>query len=306
MIKSAFSQSAHFFARPQTQKDALAWTTPEANRGYSCIGKEKVTNLADKDQIEELRNQNPDLKESYEIGREGQEGFDNPWPDRFDAETDQTGERFRDDMQQFFLLCKELHKQVMRAIALALEIDETWFDEYTVVGDNTLRLLHYPPVRKSVLARKTGQVRAGAHTDYGSITLLFQDDRGGLQVQSPKGSFIDARPIPDTIVVNAADLLTRWSNDTIKSTVHRVVEPPPPPEATQNGINSNVNSNGTTETQNGTEEQYPARYSIAYFCNPDFDKFIDVIPHTVSAGNEKKYPGINSGEYLVQRLAATY
>ena len=71
-------------------------------------------------------------------------------------------------------------------------------------------------------------MRAGAHTDYGSITLLFQDMAGGLQVLSPKGTFVNATPIEDTIVVNAADLLTRWSNDTIKSTKHRVVEPPKP------------------------------------------------------------------------------
>ena len=135
-----------------------------------------------------------------------------------------------------------------------------------------MRLLHYPPVARETFAQKKGQVRAGEHSDYGSITLLFQDERGGLQVESPNGTFVDATPIPDTIVINAGDLLARWSNDTIKSTKHRVVEPPRPPE------------DGDT---------YPARYSIAYFCNPNFDRFIEAIPGTFNESRPKKYPGIN-------------
>lgn len=105
----------------------------------------------------------------------------------------------------------------------------------------------------------------------GSITLLFQDMAGGLQVLSPNGNFVNATPIEDTIVVNAADLLARWSNDTIKSTKHRVVEPPAPAAS---GV-------------------HPARYSIAYFCNPNFESYIDAIPNTVDETKGKKYPGIN-------------
>ena len=96
-----------------------------------------------------------------------------------------------------------------------------------------------------------------------------QDMAGGLQVLSPKGSFVNATPIEDTIVVNAGDLLARWSNDNIKSTTHRVVEPPT------------------------SAEIHPARYSIAYFCNPNFDRFIDAIPGTFDDVNVKRYQGIN-------------
>lgn len=191
-------------------------------------------------------------------------------------------------MRAFFHRCQELHVQVMRAVALALGLDERWFDGYLSHADNTIRLLHYPTVKHGVLTRGlNGQVRAGAHSDYGTITLLFQDARGGLQIRSPQGTFVDATPIPDTVVVNAADLLARWSNDTIKSTIHRVVEPPPFP------------------TSDKQLDEHPARYSIAYFANPNFDAFIDVIPGTASEA-DKKYAGVNSGEYLVQRLTATY
>jgi isopenicillin N synthase-like dioxygenase len=236
--------------------------------------------LTDATEVEALRAQAPDLKESFEIGRDGEEGLPNNWPSG-DAEA----EKFREFMIGFHGLCKELHVEVMRVIAVGMGLEEGYFDGYTDVGDNTLRLLHYPPVSKEVFRRNEFQVRAGEHTDYGSITLLFQDDRGGLQVKSGNGKFIDATPIPGTVVVNAGDLLARWSNDTIKSTLHRVVEPPAPKEG----------------------DVHPARYSIAYFCNPNFKSYIEAIDGTYGGDmGEKRYPGINSGEYLVQRLAATY
>jgi isopenicillin N synthase-like dioxygenase len=135
-------------------------------------------------------------------------------------------EGFKGTMLEFFEQCKGLHVEVMRAIAVGMGLEDSFFDGFVDVGDNTLRLLHYPAVDKKVFQVNPGQVRAGEHSDYGSITLLFQDSRGGLQVKSPNGKFIDASPIEGTCVVNAGDLLARWSNDTIKSTVHRVVEPP--------------------------------------------------------------------------------
>ena len=264
-----------------------------------------MTQITERDEVEKLRDEVPDLKESFEIGREGEEGCPNQWPDEIlhphsnktngDTTTITNGQsksnaearEFKSVMQDFFQRCQALHVRIMQAIALGLGISEEYFDEYTDVGDNTLRLLHYPEVPKNIFLQNKAQVRAGAHTDYGSITLLFQDDKGGLQVQSPEGTFVDATPIPNTIVINAADLLARWSNDVIKSTKHRVVEPPTP-------LAGNV---------------HPARYSIAYFCNPNFDKEIDAIPGTYKdgvLGSGKKYEKVKSGDYLVRRLEETY
>ncbi|KAF2157140.1 Clavaminate synthase-like protein [Myriangium duriaei CBS 260.36] len=276
-ISRTFAFSAHFFRLPQSEKDKLAWYSPRANRGYSAQGQEKVTDLTDHDEVAKLREEEgEDIKETMEIGREGEEDCPNLWPEG--------EEEFKEWMTGFFGRCKDVHRLVMRAVAVGLGIEEGWFDGYTDGGDNTLRLLHYPAVEGRVFRENSRRVRAGAHTDYGSITLLFQDERGGLQVRAPDGSYVDAKPIPDTIVVNAGDLLARWSNDVIRSTKHRVVEPP------------------------GMEEEkvHPARYSIAYFCNPNFDRFIDAIPGTYGEGNEKKYKGVNSGDYLEQRLTATY
>ncbi|KAF1986805.1 Clavaminate synthase-like protein [Aulographum hederae CBS 113979] len=283
-LSRVFSHSAKFFERPQAQKDELAWYSPEANRGYVAHGREKVTQLEDHDEVEALRAANPDLKESLEIGRDDEAGLPNMWPDKFD----EAGKEFKEVMKAFHDECKNLHMEVMRSVALGMGIEEDWFDGFTDKGDNTLRLLHYPGVKRSMFKEKTGQVRAGEHSDYGSITLLFQDDRGGLQVKSPDGTFVDATPIEGTVVINAGDLLARWSNDTIKSTKHRVVEPP-----LKKG------------QEVGVGEDYPPRYSIAYFCNPNFDRMIEAIPGTFEE-NGKKYEGINSGEYLVKRLTATY
>ncbi|KAG9194864.1 Clavaminate synthase-like protein [Alternaria panax] len=282
-VSTVFSHSAKFFARPKEQKDKLAWYSAAANRGYVTQGREKLVMLEETGTEAEMRALVPDLKESMEIGRDDQPETPNMWPSG-----DDEAKEFKQQMMGFFETCKSLHMQVMRAIALGMGIEETWFDGFTDAGDNTLRLLHYPGVSKSIFKRNDGQlqVRAGEHSDYGSITLLFQDARGGLQVRSPKGTFVDATPIEGTIVVNAGDLLARWSNNTIKSTLHRVVEPPPKPE-------------------DADKEEYPPRYSIAYFCNPNYERNIEAIPGTYEKDG-RKYGDVLSGDYLIQRLTATY
>ncbi|KAJ4329912.1 hypothetical protein N0V87_010456 [Didymella glomerata] len=283
IVSNAFSHSAKFFARPQDQKDAMAWYSAAANRGYVAQGREKLVPLDETGTEEEMRKTVPDLKESLEIGRDDQADMPNMWPSG-----DEAAKAFKQEMLRFFETCKDLHMQVMRAIALGMGIEESWFDGFTDAGDNTLRLLHYPGVSKSMFKRNDGQlqVRAGEHSDYGSITLLFQDKRGGLQVKTPKGTFVNATPIEDTIVVNAGDLLAQWSNDTIKSTKHRVVEPPPQKE------------------DDGTDS-YPPRYSIAYFCNPNYERMIKAIPGTFEETG-RKYQDVQSGEYIIGRLTATY
>ncbi|KAL4795980.1 hypothetical protein BDV19DRAFT_361864 [Aspergillus venezuelensis] len=289
MTLRVFRASASFFSRPQDQKDTLGWTTPQANRGYVRTGREKLTRVDDDhSQQEDRRVKNPDMKESMEIGREGVEGLPNQWPDHLD----EAGKEFKETMLEFFDMCKELHVRVMQAIALGMNLPVHFFDEYVDKGDNNLRLLHYPAVHKDVFKNNPGQVRAAEHSDYGSVTLLFQDRRGGLQARSPEGTFVDVTPFPDTVVINAGDLLARWSNDTIKSTKHRVIEPPK-----------------VVGEEGDESDTYPERYSVAYFCNPNTDKFIEAIPGTYGEGEDiskAKYPGITAGDYLVQRLSATY
>jgi isopenicillin N synthase-like dioxygenase len=158
-VKHTFAMSAHFFDQSDEAKMSLCWTTPEANRGYSAPGREKVSQLTDIGDVEKIRAAAPDLKESLEIGREGEPGHPNMWPQEKDALSG-----FKTDMQEFHKLCQDVHVEVMRAIAVGMGIDEKYFDGYVDVGDNTLRLLHYPAVNADVFKINPGQVRAGEHS----------------------------------------------------------------------------------------------------------------------------------------------
>ncbi|KAG5930847.1 hypothetical protein E4U53_002102 [Claviceps sorghi] len=280
-VQRTLARSAAFFALDDEAKLKLSWTTAEANRGYSSLGREKVTLNIDMAEADRMRSAAPDLKETMEIGRDTDPRFPNQWPDEDDAT--RVGLRgFRADMMDFYGKCQALEAEVMRAIALGLGLEQDFFEQYIHPGSNNLRLLHYPGVKADVFKLNPEQMRTGEHSDYGCITLLFQDDRGGLQVRSPSGDFVDATPIEGTVVVNAGDMLARWSNDTIRSTIHRVARPP------------------------SRDHEYPARYSIAYFCNPNMDSFIETLPGTYATDRDRKYEGITSGDYLVQRLEATY
>lgn len=210
-----------FSSRPSLTPSQL---NAHSNRGYVSHGREKVTQINDTAEVAALRAHAPDLKESLEIGRDNHPRLLNAWPDHYDHE----GTAFRKTMVNFYHACQGIHIQLMQAIAAGLGLHAGHFDGLIGAADNNLRLLHYPAVSKEALSGE-GHVRAGEHTDYGTTTLLFQDLRGGLQVRSPKGNWIDATPIEGTIIVNAGDLLSRWSNGLLASTEHRVVQPPNDP-----------------------------------------------------------------------------
>ncbi|KAL4907261.1 hypothetical protein BDW74DRAFT_176042 [Aspergillus multicolor] len=223
---AAFAASASYFSLPQQTKQTHTMPSVESNRGYAAQGLEKLSPFA------------ADLKETLHTGREDDPAHPNIWPE--DSEV--LG--FRKEVSSFFETCAAASVQVMRAIAVGLDIDEAYFDTYMERGDHKLRLLHYPETRKDVFTLEPRAVRAGEHTDYGAITLLFQDG----------------------------------------STAHRVVQPPMQTEG----------------------EVWPARYSIAFFANSNENSFIEVIPGTVRSESGKKYEGIMSGEYYLQRLRSTH
>ncbi|KAG1885351.1 uncharacterized protein F5891DRAFT_1233577 [Suillus fuscotomentosus] len=228
----------------------LAWDDPKANRGYVQVGRERVTTSMDAAEIAVLRAKAPDTKESMEIGCENHPTFSNKWPQETEVP------RFKQTMLHFFQTFHEVHTMVMKSIALGLDLPEDFFDN---------KIDHY-----------------------GTLTLLFQDSIGGLEVQNPHTKhYQPASPIPGTIVVNAGDLLARWSNDVLRSTLHRVVAPP----ATK---------------INATEGMTPARQSIAFFCNPNFDAIIESLPTCTSTSNPSRYPPLTTEQYIVGRLATTY
>ncbi|KAL0573114.1 hypothetical protein V5O48_008836 [Marasmius crinis-equi] len=277
-VSNVFQKSADFFKLPTEVKDKLAWEDPRSNRGYVRVGRERVTQSKNAEEIAQLRNKAPDYKESMEIGRDWDSEWRNMWPQESDAP------EFKNTMLAFYQTCHELHVEMMRSIALGLGLEEQFFDKKIDKQCHNLRLLSYPPIKRLLLDGE-GQARAGAHSDYGTLTLLFQDSVvGGLQVRNPNtGSYVAATPIPGTIVINVGDLLSRWSNDVLRSTLHRVVAP--------------------SHKVNDSEAITPARQSIAFFSNPNFDAEISCLPN---CGTKAKYPPVNTGDYIVGRLSMTY
>lgn len=265
-IAETFAQAQHFFSLPLETKQAVAWSSAASNRGYVGIERERLDAA-----------QPGDLKEAFNIGREvppdgvsplGQ-GI-NQWP---------AGEEsFRQTVSEFFTHCAETVAEIFRALAIALHLPETFLSDRHQSQNFTLRLLHYPPLTTTP---KPGQSRAGAHTDYGTLTLLFQDGVGGLEVQTPEGNWVAAPAIPGAVLINIGDMTQRWSNDLLRSTRHRVGLP--------------------VGTAAGSD-----RYSIAYFCEPDPETEIACLPSCQSADNPPRYAPVKAGEYLLSRLQATY
>lgn len=182
---------------------------------------------------------------------------------------------YREVVSDFFTDCQRLADRLTSAFAMALDLPKDFFREKHTGLTQTLRLLHYPPAE--VLA--AGQLGAGAHTDYGTTTFVFQDDSGGLEVQNDSGEWIPATPIPDTLVVNTGDLLARWTNDVYRSTPHRVQVRPAAAKA--------------------------GRLSIAFFNDPDPEVMVETIPSCVTHDRPAKYPPISAYDHILERIAAT-
>jgi isopenicillin N synthase-like dioxygenase len=176
----------------------------------------------------------------------------------------------------FYQDIMQLAFAVLEALALALELPESFFADRH--GDNLfLRLLHYPPLEASIAPQ---QLRAGEHTDYGSITLLFQDQTGGLEVWTGR-KWLAAPTIPQTVLVNIGDAMQRWTNDTLRSTAHRVINPV------------------------GAMRQR-SRYSAALFCDPNPDVTITCLGACCSADRPARYTPIRYDNYLQSKFATTY
>lgn len=277
-----------FFGMSQTDKDKAP--RPEESwhhRGYSSVGREKVTQMIfDEASISAARSV-PDVKESYEIGRDDKEApLANVWPPQ------DLLPGFREFFTKFYDVCYAAELEILRLIALGLGLKEDYFIPFHENKDNQIRLLHYPPIEENLLRQGKAE-RIAAHTDFGTITMLFQDDVGGLEVEdvNENGRFVPVPYIPNTAVVNIADFLMRWSNDELKSTMHRVKAPP-----LAAGEDEAVTKHRVTR----------ARHSIVYFVGADLEKTVDCVPGCWGPERPKKYEPVNASEYIRMRFEATY
>jgi isopenicillin N synthase-like dioxygenase len=162
----------------------------------------------------------------------------------------------------------------MIGLALSLRLPENYFDAFNRDPLSTMRLLHYPLHPADALK---GQAGAGAHTDFGTLTLLLQDENGGLQVRDAGDSWINATPLPGTFVFNIGDAIARWTNDLYRSTVHRVV---------------NVSSK--------------RRYSIPFFYSGNADYLMECLPGCLKAGESPKYPTVTVEQHMAAMYRKTY
>ena len=196
-------------------------------------------------------------------------------------------------MEHFFTLCDSLVHSILKALATSLSLQEERLSNTHAKSLFQLRLLHYPPVPAAFLTSNQ-KSRISAHSDFGTLTLLFQDSVGGLEIESPPSSetFLPVKTIPGTVLVNIADLMERWSNGRWRSTVHRVVAPPTHLER--------------TASHPGDDEMCKARYSVPFFATADPETVIEALPGCWSADNPKRFESVTAWDYLQMRMAALY
>jgi len=275
VIDDAWRQAEIFFDLPAADKQRAK--APFEGYPYGYLGPE-LEALAKSRGVDSP----PDLKESFNGGPQHVPvGMTDPdalgfcyaatiWPD------DPSG--FKDAWQAYYRTMEDLAERIMRVFATALDLPEDFFDPYINQPISALRALNYPAQNKTP---RPGQLRAGAHTDYGSLTILLpQPGSRGLEIRAADGRWISVPPIPGAFVINIGDLMARWTNDRWVSTLHRVVNPP---------------------EESGRER----RQSFAFFHQPNWHAEISCLPSCLQDGGRAKYETVRSGPYLMAKFQAT-
>jgi isopenicillin N synthase-like dioxygenase len=262
ILKRATDAAREFFAHPSHIKQRVKVNA--RHRGFHALGGATMYHAS-----------KPDHKEFFGIGLELPESDPsvvagealrgpNNWPDFMPS--------LRPALYDFYDASGECGADLLRAVAVSLEVPEDFFASRYQKRMQRTQMVYYPPQPANAGADQFG---VAPHTDYGCITLLWQDEVSGLQVKELGGEWIDAPPIPDTLVVNVGDLLARWSNDRFRSTPHRVVN------------------------RSGRE-----RYSIATFYDPTYGAIVDPCDLNLE-GEAPRYAPVAAGDYILGRINDT-
>ncbi|MFT5886479.1 MAG: isopenicillin N synthase-like dioxygenase [Arcticibacterium sp.] len=254
-----YSSVKDFFFQDDAIKQTYEFPELAGQRGY--IGKNKETAKGFK---------KPDLKEFYHVGQlNKREGMpDNIFPKEVPA--------FEENTKETFKIFEATGRTLLKAIALYLKLPEEYFEAKVYQGDSILRALHYFPIDRPELL-KEGAVRAAAHGDINLITLLMGASADGLQVLRTDGEWISVTALPDQIVINVGDMLDRLTNHKLKSTIHRVINPP-------------------------VEKMKTSRFSIPFFMHPRAEMDLTSLESCIDIDNPKVYVNMTAGEFLEERL----
>lgn len=261
LVDQLYAEIKKFFQLPQDVKDTYEIEGIGGQRGYTSFGKEHAKGKKE-----------GDLKEFWHFGQyvENNPKLEAEYPDNVTVR----------ELPEFNTVGKETYKMlektaqyVLRALALHLGLEETYFDDYIKNGNSILRPIHYPPITQE----PKNAVRAAAHGDINLITLLMGAHGKGLQVQNHEGEWVDAIARPDQLMINVGDMLSRLTNNKLKSTIHQVVNPP-------------------------RELWGTSRYSIPFFMHPVSDMPLNCLEDCVDEEHPKAFEDTTAGDYLHERL----
>ena len=261
LVDNLYKEVKNFFCLPTETKRQYEIPGIGGQRGYVSFGKESAKGKKE-----------GDLKEFWHFGQyvENNDKLKAEYPDNVNVkelpEFNKTG-------KETYKMLEKTAKYVLRALALHLGLEETYFDEYIYNGNSILRPIHYPPITEE----PKEAVRAAAHGDINLITLLMGAQGRGLQVKNHKDQWIDAIAEADELMINVGDMLSRHTNNKLKSTIHRVINPP-------------------------KELWGTSRYSIPFFMHPISDMKLDVLEGCIDENNPKAFDDITAGEFLNERL----
>lgn len=262
LIDAAFKQGFDFFDLPIDQKMPLHISKSGVSlRGYTEAFGENTDPERTKD-----------LKEVFDLGREAQNGEIRPffgpnnWPEQLPD--------FGPTMTKYHNALMDLAKRLMGGIALSLGLEQTYFDPMMKEPVSIQRVLHYPPQEK---IQDDSLIGIGAHSDYGCLTILAQDQVGGLQIMNRDGDWIEAPPIPGTFIINIGDMMQRLTNDVYLANLHRV-----------------INASGRE------------RYSMPFFFDVDYETEFKPLDKFVTPDNPRKYDPIICGDHKWARYINSF
>jgi isopenicillin N synthase-like dioxygenase len=272
-IDNAWQATQNFFDSPVAEKLEASSKDSACPRGYSPMQAESLAKSLGNETL-------PDRKESFSICPlyAPEYARSHPEYDFFYGENfwPQNPADFESAWTRYYGAMEKLGADIMSLFAVALDLPDDFFESFHTHHLGALRGLHYPQLEAELLPDEYG---AGAHSDYGTLTILRPDSNiGGLEVSLPDGTWAAAPIVTDGFIVNIGDMMARWTNDRWVSTVHRVIG------------NDLINGD---------------RYSMAYFHNPNFDASVVCIPTCLEQNQDAKYEPVAAGQYLIDRFRST-